>query len=174
MLREMEVACLDLHQDTVKIDDATGNVTIRISVSKADPQGRGAARTLACSCSSTRLPSCAACCAKVLLEDALQAWGGDRASESARLVPLVGTIARNTDVIKKKAVIEAAQADAALLAEMGLMTESPEAVTGHFMRRSGAKHLARTGVPLSKIQWMGRWGSSAVLAYVEEAAEEAP
>ena len=27
---------------------------------------------------------------------------------------------------------------------------------------------------MSKIQWMGRWGSSAVLAYVEEAAEEAP
>ena len=29
-------------------------------------------------------------------------------------------------------------------------------------------------MPLAKIQWLGRWGSSAVLAYVEEAAEEAP
>ena len=27
---------------------------------------------------------------------------------------------------------------------------------------------------MAKIQWMGRWGSSAVLAFVEEAAEEAP
>ncbi|CAE7224565.1 unnamed protein product, partial [Symbiodinium natans] len=49
-----------------------------------------------------------------------------------------------------------------------------EAVTGHFMRRSGIKLLARQGVPLDLIQWWSRHSSSAVLAYVEEAMEECP
>ena len=40
------------------------------------------------------------------------------------------------------------------------------------MRRSGAKELARRGLALARIQWYGRWGSAAVLGYVEEAAEE--
>eukprot|EP00971_Amphidinium_carterae_P120928 2395398-Amphidinium_carterae.1 len=42
------------------------------------------------------------------------------------------------------------------------------------MRRSGAKDWARRGLPLHKIQWMGRRGSLAVRVYVEEAAEETP
>ena len=70
--------------------------------------------------------------------------------------------------------MRAAQADARLLVEFDLLHLDPAEVTGHFMRRSGAKALARAGVPLAKIQWLGRWGSAAVLAYVEEAAEEAP
>ena len=174
LLREIELAHLDVHSETIRVDEATGNVTIRISTSKTDSRGRGASRTLACSCSASRRPSCAACCAKVLLEMAVGSWQGDRDSDEARQVPLVGTISDPLAIVKKADLIQAAQADAAMLHEMGLLQLPPSAVTGHFMRRSGAKCLARSGVPLSKIQWMGRWGSSAVLAYVEEAAEEAP
>lgn len=36
-------------------------------------------------------------------------------------------------------------------------------ITGHCMRRSGAKDLARKGTPLAKIQWLGRWGSAVVI-----------
>ena len=104
----------------------------------------------------------------------MEEWEGDRDSEAARAIPLIGTVSCSTAVVSKLAMVTAAQADAALLREMGFLTMNPSAVTGHFLRRSGAKALARLGVPLAKIQWLGRWGSSAVLAYVEEAAEEAP
>ena len=173
LLRELELAMLDVHADTIKIDDVTGHATVRIATSKADPRGRGASRTIACSCSGRSSPSCGACCAKVLLSLAMEAWGGDRQSDEARKVPLIGTVSEPGQIVQKREFVQAVQADAGLLVDMGLSVQ-PSAVTGHFMRRSGAKSLARAGVPLAKIQWMGRWGSSAVLAYVEEAAEEAP
>ena len=48
----------------------------------------------------------------------------------------------------------------------------PSNITGYFMRRSGAKSWARRGLPLARVQRLGCWGSSAVMMYVEEAAEE--
>ena len=48
-----------------------------------------------------------------------------------------------------------------------------EEPSGHTFRRSGAKHLARLGLPLVRIQFYGRWGGPSVLGYVEE-AEESP
>ena len=174
LLREVELAMLDLHADTLKVDVVAGTATLRIGVSKTDPAGRGAARTFACRCSRRRLPSCPACSAAVLLEIAVENWDGDRASDEARRVPLIGTIGSAGAVVAKASMVQAAQSDAAQLCELGLLTASPDEVTGHFLRRSGAKALARTGVPLAKIQWLGRWGSAAVMAYVEEAAEEAP
>ena len=47
-------------------------------------------------------------------------------------------------------------------------------VTGHSLRRSGCKYLAKKGVPLELIQYMARHSSQAVLAYVEDALEECP
>ena len=110
----------------------------------------------------------------MVLETALESWEGDRGSDAARLHPLVGTIGDPSVPVTKASIQKAAQADAALLVEAGIADLDPTTVTGHFLRRSGAKALARAGVALAKVQWMGRWGSSAVLAYVEEAAEEAP
>ena len=40
------------------------------------------------------------------------------------------------------------------------------------MRRAGTKHLARLRLPLSTIQFYGRWGGMSVLAFVEGAMEE--
>lgn len=45
-------------------------------------------------------------------------------------------------------------------------------VTEHSPRRSGAQWLARCGLPLWKIQFLGRWGSETVRSYVEEAFVE--
>ena len=90
------------------------------------------------------------------------------------MVPLAGTVSNHLVFASKVAVVRAIQADAEILERLELLGGRPADVTGHFMRRSGAKHFARSGVPLAKIQWLGRWGSAAVLAYVEEAAEEAP
>ena len=174
LMREMELALLDLHVDTVKVNDHDGSVTLKVATSKTDPRGRGASRTMACTCLGRRLPSCPACSARVLLELAVGTWPGDRGSEAARGIPLIGTVADPRAFVTKAAVIRAAQADATILSRLGLLHVPPAEVTGHFMRRSGAKNLARRGCPLARVQWIGRWGSAAVLAYVEEAAEESP
>ena len=174
LLREVELAHLNVHEETLQIDEATGSATLRISASKMDPAGRGCSRTLACRCRAARSPSCPACSARVLLELALEVWTGSRQSEEARAFPLVGTMVNPAAAVSKAEMQMAAQADAAFLHEMGLLRADPRDVTGHFLRRSGAKALARAGVPLAKVQWLGRWGSAAVFAYVEEAAEEAP
>ena len=47
-------------------------------------------------------------------------------------------------------------------------------VPGHTLRRSGARHLARKGVPLDLIKYMARHSSDAIHGYVEEALEESP
>ena len=48
-------------------------------------------------------------------------------------------------------------------------------ITGHTLRRSGAKDAVRRHqMPLAMVQWLGRWGSDAVRGYVEEALEEMP
>ena len=102
----------------------------------------------------------------------MSAWSGIRTDEAAKEVPLIGIIASARCFVEKAAMIAAAQADTELLREQGLYEGTVADVTGYFMRRSGAKELARRGLPLSRIQWYGRWGSAAVLGYVEEAAEE--
>ena len=49
-----------------------------------------------------------------------------------------------------------------------------ERVSGHSLRRSGCKYLAKKGVPLELIQYMARHSSQAVHGYVEDALEECP
>eukprot|EP00972_Heterocapsa_arctica_P063033 9298949-Heterocapsa_arctica.AAC.1 len=44
--------------------------------------------------------------------------------------------------------------------------------SGHSARRSGAKRYARAGYSLWMIQFLGRWESTVVLDYVEEALAE--
>ena len=174
LLREVELALLNVHSETIKIQ-ADGSVTLRIATSKTDPAGRGAARTMACTCAGRQHPSCPACSAKVLLSMAVEEFCDlSLSSDEAKLIPLVGTLADPRVVVSKAAFCRAAQADATLLYRIGLLHSAPSEVTGHFMRRSGAKDLARRGFPLARIQWLGRWGSMAVLTYVEEAAEESP
>ena len=47
-------------------------------------------------------------------------------------------------------------------------------MTGHSARRSGAMAYARAGVSVHHIQFLGRWKSSAVFRYIEEAMTEIP
>ena len=172
LLREIELSLLDLHADTLKIDDAKGITTLKLNSSKMDPSGRSASRTHRCSCEGVSLPSCPVCSARHLLELAMRTWGGNRDSHEAKLIPLIGTIARPHRFVEKQALVAAAQRDAELIRSMGVADVVPSEVTGHFMRRSGAKSWTRRGLTLASVQWLGRWGSAAVMMYVEEAAEE--
>ena len=47
-------------------------------------------------------------------------------------------------------------------------------MTGHSARRSGAMAYARMGMSVHHIQFLGRWKSSAVFRYIEEAMTEIP
>ena len=48
LLREGELAMLDLHENTVRLDEVAKTITLSLSVSKSDPGGRTARRTLRC------------------------------------------------------------------------------------------------------------------------------
>ncbi|CAE7428508.1 unnamed protein product [Symbiodinium sp. CCMP2592] len=91
--------------------------------------------------------------------------------------PLIGTVADPWMFAEKEAVIEAAQWDVRELLRLNPDLElklDPDGVTGHFMRRSGVKRLARSGVPVEIIQFMSRHSSQAVFDYIEGAMEECP
>ena len=47
-------------------------------------------------------------------------------------------------------------------------------MTGHSGRRSGAMWYARLGLPIHEIGTLGRWKSSAVFRYIEEALQDIP
>ena len=108
-----------------------------------------------------------------MYDSAITRTNVDPFTDSARSVPLVGTVYDALVFPQKAAVIRAAQRDASLLVdEHGQPRVVAEEVTGHFMRRSGAKALARQGTPLARIQWFGRWGGPTVLIYVDEVTQE--
>jgi hypothetical protein len=107
-----------------------------------------------------------------LYEDAVEAFGGSTAAEEAKWFPLCGTLADPSKFAEKAAVVKAAQRDVGLLRDQCKVDIIASEVTGHFMRRSGAKALARRGFSLSRIQYFGRWGGPTVMIYVEEALDE--
>ena len=93
LLREIELALLDVHADTIQFNADSSEVTLRLGATKADIKGRGAARTHRCRCDRQGAPSCPVCSARHLVDAAVHAWGGNRADEAAKAVPLIGTMA---------------------------------------------------------------------------------
>jgi hypothetical protein len=89
--------------------------------------------------------------------------------DRARPIPLFAT--RDGEVAEKKAVVAAW---AELPQEAALDWDPPEdsdgylGVDGHSPRRSGAKLLIRIGWRREGVAFLGRWGSDAILAYLEE------
>ena len=83
-----------------------------------------------------------------------------------------------TLIVSKESMVSALKQDAAAVVEavrqpgMRRDVKLPDVnrVAGHMMRRSGAKDaVKRFKYPLTMVQWLGRWGSSAVQGYVEDA-----
>jgi len=175
MVREIELATFTLA--SVAVDRDLSRITVRFEATKTSTTGRPVFRTYACHCGRRDLPSCAACAGRLLVESAERRSGVLRDEPGAEKVPLIGTCRDPFQVVKKVDIVMAARADAAHLQDaLGnpLKLEGPGGGTlgGHFMRRSGAKALARAGQSIASIQHAGRWGSLAVMAYVEEAREE--
>lgn len=164
LLREAELACLDMHSSTVLL---ARTVTLALPVTKTDPSGRGARRTLRC-CGDRQESSfhglnCPYEVAKELVVRQVARTNVDRDSLAARSVPLAGQQGSPFHYAAKADVVEAAQLDAARLAEI---------VPGHFMRRSGVKALARAGTPKELIMQTPRHSSAAIEAYLRGGRHE--
>ena len=49
-----------------------------------------------------------------------------------------------------------------------------DGIQGHSARRSGAMNYVRLGMPIQELAFLGRWKSSVVLAYAEDALQSEP
>ena len=148
MLRAIEAAQVTVSDVTVKPDDKTVRLYVR-SKSKTDQKAQGTWRTLGC-CS---MPTCVRDCAYNLAFLAFKDVEGK--PPSTPLFPDVeGNLATKWHMVT------------------AWSNHLDERATGHSARRSGAMAYARKGMPIQSIQFLGRWKSSAVFRYVEEAMAE--
>ena len=179
LLREIEMASLVFHREIVRLDNVGRKASLCLTVSKSDPSGRGAMRTLQC-CGKAEGAFHGLGCPFEVVEELVcrQEFrtGVDRCAARAFEIPLIGQEGNPMAFVEKAEMIAAAQRDAGRLVEKVQEAEEvdPSRITGHFMRRSGAKLLARSGVPLELIKHAARHSSSAIEGYVEQALEECP
>ena len=176
LLREVELGCIMVNE--VQFDDQSKQVTLMLPASKTDVSAKGCRRTLSCSCPAANQKGqlCPYHAAKCLVRWQLNAAGLPRGDPLVEALPLIGQVVDPFSGVAKEAMIEALKSDAKLLVEKVATAHDLDLnrVTGHSLRRSGCKHLARSGVPLELIQFMARHSSQAVLGYVEDALEECP
>lgn len=149
LLREVELASLTSNKKCVQLDTLSKVATLRLPVSKTDVAGRGAARALGCSCKS----GFDICCpfhalAEVVREQYIRLGIQSREMIPEGTGPLIGQLGNASAYVGKKEMIEEAQRMVKLanmtFLESGIAVET---TTGHFMRRSGVKDMARN-VPL--------------------------
>lgn len=149
MLRAAEAAKVLVKH--VAIKHSPRHVTLLIPFSKMDQKGKGVSRTLQC----CGLRECHRWCAWGLALKTLALHKTGKPQDP--LFPLV-----NGKKAKKSCLVRNWQKF--LDGEMG----------GHSARRSGAMAHARAGMSVTCISYLGRWRSSAVLRYVEEALQFIP
>jgi hypothetical protein len=149
MLRAIEAANLKAKDVLVDTEQKTVKLTIRKS--KMDQRGFGAKRTLKCCGQSECSRDCPFKLAVETLDDL------KKPTAETSLFP----DAEGAHVSKFHMVPAWAKA---LDSEM----------SGHSARRSGAMRYARQGMSIQTIQFLGRWRSSAVFRYIEEAMTEIP
>ena len=177
LLREIELACIHLDENCIKLDPVRQLVTLKLPVSKTDPLGKGAARTLGCSCSDLERSWI---CAYHGMEDLVHFQLLDVNYANLREVPrgtlpLVGRKDDPRSFVEKQDMINELKRHAACVVAYtnytGILVDQ---VTGHTLRRSGVKSLARKGCSFSSIQWLARHSSGVTWQYIEEAWGENP
>ncbi len=179
-LREVELSCLCL--DSVVLNKEELVVTVDLPASKKDPAARGCKRSRGCECGKKgdaigeSPPSCPFHSALFLQDLQSKRTGVGPTDVGASEVPFVGQNGFPDKFCSKKAVIDRLKEDAVTVKSMVPEAQglTPEEVSGHTLRRSGIKDLARKGVSRPTCQWFARHSSDAVDGYIEEAAEESP
>ena len=177
LLREIELSAITLDSSSIVVDERLKQVRVHLNVQKNDPSAKGAWRTLSCACHKLAAIGCPFHAAKFLVDSQRNRTrvplGHDPVDER---IPLVGQRGDPFAVVDKDAIVSELQRFGCRLKEAVKSAENldTERLTGHTFRRSGAKYLARLGVPFSTIQWMARHSSNITMQYVEEAWSEAP
>ena len=146
MLRGAEMA--DLLGDQASLAAERREATLHLRATKMDTAGAGCLRTLKCICGTGLLGPCPYCALVALIAARARADLGPKDP----LFPTAGG--------------RAAEAKSVVRSLRHLLKI---AVTEHSLRREGAQLLARRGVHLFLIQFLGRWGGPTVAIYAAEA-----
>ena len=149
MLRAVEL--FQMRAQDVDINFEKKTVAIRITVSKMDQEARGVTRTLGCCGKAACERECPFSMAILILAEHC----GNKPQEPLFKFAKGGK--------KTKAHLVKAWS-----------RELDPQMTGHSARRSGAMYYTRLGLAVEEIAFLGRWKSSAVFRYVEEALSERP
>ena len=149
MLREIELRKMKGHH--VRLIEDQKQVSIWIPVSKCDQKGEGVRRTLACCGKSPCTVTCPWSLSKEIL------------AKSKKIRSL-------GDTTLVKSCLGASVSKAGMIAAWKKCFG--EDITGHSPRRSGAMHYVRAGLQIQELAFLGRWRSSVVLNYAEEALQE--
>ncbi len=151
MLREIELAAMNVSD--VLIDYMSKKVTVTIRTSKMDAEAKGVRRTLQCLCQEGT-------CHRECPFDV-----------SAKLVSLVERF-NGTD--SKLALTKRKSTPSKYAVVNTWKAFYGGQLTGHSARRTGALKYIREGWSVSQVAHLGRWKSSAILLYAEEALEDMP
>ena len=149
-------------------------VSLALPVSKTDPKALGTSRTHGCLCCVEDAPLAPLCPFHfltrylALLNDYFSGQGQDQ----VHCLPLFPTA--SGEVLSKAQVVHALRVSIATtgtpLVAVDACGVHRQRFGEHVARVAGAQALARAGVDISLIELIGRWGSSAVRRYVQQAA----
>jgi len=157
-LREIEASNATLESITFINDTAI----FTLPSSKTDTAGRGASRSLGCTCAS----AVAALCPFHNLQKQVT-WATAQARVVGRLAaqhPLFPD--RRGYAAEKQHVSATVVAIAVALGLVSNESTGAQRFSGHTFRVTGAMYLASCGIDIWRIQLHCRWGSSSVLRYV--------
>ena len=115
-----------------------------------DQKGKGATRTLTCMCWDG---NCGRWCAWGIAVRAL----AEHTKENGEATLFKGVVRNGKSAVSKAQMVSGWKRDVNSL------------ISGHSARRSGAMHYTREGLDVATVSFLGRWKSSAVLRYIEEA-----
>lgn len=151
MLREIELAALCTNDLT--IDHTSKRVSLYLKMSKMDASGKGVTRTLQCLCVGN---DCSKECPYGVTTDLVCAVEKFNGTGSPLMLMKDKQAATKAQIIKTWRWLFGQE------------------VSGHSGRRSGALSYIRAGWSISQVAHLGRWKSSAILQYAEEALEQMP
>ena len=151
MLREIEVSAMRWRDVTTC--EMGRRITIFIPLSKCDQQGLGVRRALQC-CMSKSCPRWR--CWRLWNEIYKAYHGGEREPHEYIF----------QDSEHKKL-------SKAMMVE-GWARLAGDGVQGHLAQRTGAMNHVRLGMPIQELAFLGRWKSSVVLSYAEDALQSEP
>ena len=139
----------------------------RLPASKSDQQALGVARSHGCACGGAAPAGCPYHAVEAQLRR-LRRWFPRRWTDSSCDMDLPLFPDSEGAPVTKEAMT-ATLVEAANRLKVPLSTPDGSArISGHTLRRTGAQGFARMGVDSWAIQLLGRWGSAAVLDYIQE------